>query len=71
MIIVKIYDCDFDSLELNSFQIDKKTIWEEADLIYGLYKLGLQERRYELYQETLKHISKIEYGSGGYGTHRG
>ncbi|MCB6367631.1 hypothetical protein LI291_15770, partial [Intestinibacillus massiliensis] len=68
---MKIFDYDFDSFELNSFQIDKKAIWEEAGLIYGLYKLGLQERRYELYEEMLEHISKTEYGSGGYGTHRG
>ena len=68
---MKLFDIDFESFRLESFETEKSQIFEELKQLAQLYYLGIEKRRYELYEKSLELVTKKEYASGGYSVFRG
>lgn len=68
---MNFFDFDFNTLRLDCFKTDRASILSEAQAIYNLYKLNPHNQRQELYERALSHVTRVEYGSGGYGVFRG
>ncbi len=62
---------DFETLRLERFKNDKKTILQEIELFQRLHEAGNRLNPLELYERAQKRVTKVEHGSGGYGVFRG
>lgn len=62
---------DFETLRLERFKTDKKTILQEVELFQRLYEAGNRLNPLALYEQAQKRVTKVEHGSGGYGVFRG
>ena len=60
---MKLFDIDFESFRLESFETEKSQIFEELKQLAQLYYLGIEKRRYELYEKSLELVTKKEYAS--------
>lgn len=68
---MELFNIDFEPFRLKRFETEKSQILEEIKQLAQLYELGIEKRRYELYEKGLELVTKKEYASGGYSVFRG
>lgn len=62
---------DFETLRLDRFENDRKTILQEIEMFHQLYEEGNRLDPLALYEQAQECVTKVEHGSGGYGVFRG
>lgn len=61
---MKLFDIDFESFRLESFETEKSQIFEELKQLAQLYYQGIEKRRYELYEKSLELVTKKNMPQG-------